>query len=240
MDRGMRQENPRFQVLFEDNHLLVLNKPAGLATMGVAAGTASLFELAKAYIKQKYHKPGNVYLGVVSRLDAVVSGAIVLARTSKAAARLAEQFRQATVLKTYWAIVSPPPVGESETWEDWLLKDERQKRMLVVDRRLRGAQRARLSFETRRRLIRHAWLEITLETGRKHQIRAQCAFHDCPIVGDYKYGSTLPFPNGIALLALSLFLSHPTRDEVLAFDEQLPRAWQLLAVEIGWDLNDPS
>jgi 23S rRNA pseudouridine1911/1915/1917 synthase len=233
----MASAKPRLQVLFEDNHLLVLNKPSGLATMGVAAGDDSLLERARQYIKQKYQKPGNVYLGVVSRLDRPVSGAIVFARTSKAASRLTEQFREAVVDKRYWAIVSPAPATNSGTWVDWLWKDERRKRMLVVERQ-QDAQQARLGYVVRRRdRQRYAWLEILLETGRKHQIRAQCAYHGCPVVGDRRYGSKLTFPAGIALHARSLGLRHPTRNERLIFEAPLPEAWKKLAAEVGCDFE---
>src|SRR3954469_12721236 len=114
-------------VLYEDNHLLVVNKPAGLPTQGVAAGEDSLVVRAKVYLKQKYNKPGNAYVGVVSRLDALVTGVVVLARTSKAAARLSEQFREAEVVKTYWAVVERVPKASDATLIDWLAKDERQR-----------------------------------------------------------------------------------------------------------------
>ena len=117
------------QVIYEDNHLLVVNKPALLATMGVSTGETSLVSLAKAYLKQKYQKPGNVYLGVVSRLDSFVSGVTVLARTSKAAARLNEQFRNATVEKIYWAIVPNSLPSERGILKNWLVKDDRQRRL---------------------------------------------------------------------------------------------------------------
>jgi 23S rRNA pseudouridine1911/1915/1917 synthase len=231
---------PQFQVLFEDNHLLVLNKPAGLATMGVAAGDSSLLTQAKQYIKQKYRKPGNVYVGVVSRLDAPASGVIVFARTSKAAARLTEQFRAGTVEKTYWALVSPPPTAAHGAWADWLQKDERQQRMLVVREATKkgAAKLARLTYDSRWRATNYALLVISLDTGRKHQIRVQCAHHGCPVVGDRKYGSRTSFSSGIALHARRLVLSHPTRDERLTFDAPLPTAWQELAAQIGWDLQD--
>src|SRR5262245_26334261 len=123
---------PGLDVLYEDNHLLVVNKPAGLPTQGAAAGEDSLVVRAKEYLKQKYAKPGNVYVGVVSRLDALVTGVVVLARTSKAAARLSEQFRDDEVAKTYWAVVEGTPKQPNMELTNWLFKDERQRKMVVV------------------------------------------------------------------------------------------------------------
>lgn len=224
------------QVLFEDNHLLVVSKPAGLATMGVAEGEASLLDESRRYIKEKYQKPGNVYLGVVSRLDAAATGVLVFARTSKAAARLSGQFRDGEVDKKYWAIVSPPPSPVSDRWLDFLIKDERQKRMVVAAGGRPGAQQARLRYWLRTRTHHLALLQIQLETGRKHQIRVQCAAHGSPIAGDRKYGSRLRFPHGIALHAHSLSFTHPTRSERLEFQAPLPQSWHLFAENAGLEL----
>src|SRR5688572_26627419 len=139
---------PPLEVLYEDNHLLVVNKPAGLPTQGVAEGTASLLTRAKSYLKTKYKKPGNVYLGIVSRLDSTVSGVLVLARTSKAADRLTKQFHSGQVEKIYWALVErPPPPPEGEL-SHWVLKNDRERRMVVMPPRSKGAQHARLSYRT--------------------------------------------------------------------------------------------
>ena len=211
-------------VLYEDNHLLVLNKPAGIATQGAAEGRPSLLALAKEYIKAKYRKPGNVYLGTVSRLDVAVSGAVVFARTSKAAARLSEQFRRHAVQKVYWAIVTGNPAA-SATCDDWLLKDEPRQRMQIADSQAAGAQNARLAY---RRLQRHprGWLlEVMLETGRKHQIRVQLAARGLPILGDRKYGSRKPWSAGIALHGRMLQLSHPTRGEIMTFLAEPPHGF---------------
>jgi 23S rRNA pseudouridine1911/1915/1917 synthase len=218
--------------LYEDNHLLVVNKPAGLATIGVGEDEPSLAKLAKAYIKRRYHKPGNVYLGVMSRLDAVVSGVVVLARTSKAAARCTEQFRSRGVSKTYWAIVAgrvEPAAGECL---DWLAKDESRGRMAIVDSGTPGAQEARLNYRLLQSLARGSLLEVELLTGRKHQIRVQLAARSLPIIGDKKYGSQEHFAAGIALHARQLAVRHPIRDEVLTFLAPLPRSWS------SWGVND--
>ncbi|HUY35972.1 MAG TPA: RluA family pseudouridine synthase [Pirellulales bacterium] len=185
------------EILYEDNHLLAVVKPVGLATMGVAEGTPSLLAVAKEYVKRRYHKPGNVYLGAMSRLDAPVSGVVLFARTSKAAARLTEQFRARTVEKIYWAVVTgePPPAGRCV---DWLAKDERHRRMRIAEAGEAGAQEARLGFRRLARLT-HGWLlEVVLETGRKHQIRVQLSRRGWPVLGDRKYGSRGTFPVGWA------------------------------------------
>lgn len=220
------------EVLYEDNHLLVLLKPAGLPTMGVEDDRPSLLAEARQYVKQRYHKPGNVYLGAMSRLDAPVSGAILFARTSKAAARLAEQFRNRDVEKEYWAIVTgsePPPSGELR---DWVTKDERHRSMNRVAEGTPGAQECRLSFR-RRAALRQGWLlEVALETGRKHQIRVQLAARGFPVVGDRKYGSREPFAHGIALHARRLAFCHPTRGIRMEFVAPLPPCWK------AWGVRD--
>src|SRR5438270_3246413 len=205
---------PPLVVLYEDNHLLVVNKPAGLATEGVAEGTASVATEAKDYLKRKYKKPGNVYVGVVSRLDSTVSGVLVLARTSKAADRLTQQFRSGTVEKTYWALVEQAPSPQAGELSHWVLKSDRDRRMNAVPPRTRGAQHARLSYRTLGKKTRGTLVEIQLHTGRKHQIRLQLAEIDCPILGDRKYGSRKPFAeNSIALCCVRLVIEHPTTKE---------------------------
>lgn len=213
---------PPLPVLYEDNHLLVVNKPAGLPTQGVVEGVASVVTAAKAYLKQKYKKPGNVYLGVVSRLDSSVSGVLVLARTSKAAARLNEQFRERTARKLYWAIVESPPDPASGELVDWVKKDEKKQRMGVVSRHTIGAQRAKLAYKIVQSKTGGCLVEVELETGRKHQIRLQLAAAGCPILGDRKYGSRIPFPGGIALHARELTIEHPTTKQAMRFESPLP------------------
>jgi 23S rRNA pseudouridine1911/1915/1917 synthase len=238
---------PPFPVLFEDNHLLAIVKPPGIATMGVSAGRRSVLDLARQYIKIKFNKPGNVYLGVVSRLDSPVSGVLLLARTSKAAARLSEQFRAQAVEKTYWAVVEgriQPPAGE---WIDWLEHDEDNRRMATVPRATRRAKEARLEYRTlstvapvssapgRSGLVSSApgrsglaLIQVALRTGRKHQIRVQLAHRGHAIVGDRKYGSRVAFSAGIALHARRLVLDHPVRRVRLDLVAPLPRAWRKL------------
>jgi len=217
---------PQLSILFEDNHLLAVLKPAGVPTMGVEAGRASLVKLAKDYLKQEYDKPGNVYLGVVSRLDSMVSGVILFARTSKAAARLTEQFRCGDVKKTYWALIEGRPEPMDSVCVDWLWKDDRQRRMVVCAPEQRGSKKARLRYRTLRVLPHATLLEVLLETGRKHQIRVQLAQRGHPVLGDRKYGATTGFLHGLALHARRLELEHPVRKMPLRIEAPLPAAWR--------------
>lgn len=220
-------------ILFEDNHLLVVNKPAGLATMGALEGEPSLVEWARADLKRRYHKPGNVYIGVVQRLDAWASGVLVLAKTSKAAARLTAQFAARETSKIYWCVVEGSIEIPSGTWHDYLAKDDAARRVRTVAKSATGAQAAELRYHVHDRSAdrRSSWLEIELLTGRKHQIRVQCASRGHPIVGDQKYGAESPFvPETIALHSRSLTLEHPTRGEPQTFDAPLPAAWRKLPI----------
>ena len=218
------------RILYEDNHLLAVFKPAGVATMGVQPGEPSLIQQAKQYLKQKYHKPGNVYLGVVSRLDALVSGVIIFARTSKAAARLTEQFKARAVEKTYWAVIEGTGLPAAGTFDDWLLKDEAAQRMRAVKAGTSGAQAARLSFRRLRELPDATLVEVQLETGRKHQIRVQFAARGHAILGDKKYGGRRAFPGGIALHARQLCLSHPITKEAVDLVAPLGELWKKLGI----------
>lgn len=213
------------EVLFEDNHLLVLNKPVGLATMGGVAGRTSLVDLAKDYLREKYQKPGNVYLGVVSRLDLPVSGVIVFARTSKAAARLNRQFLERTVEKRYWLWIPSGQLPATGTWQDWIGPDERLGRMQVRATPFPGGRPAELSYVRMEQRGSVSLVEAYPRTGRKHQIRAQFAARGCPIVGDRRYGSQVRFPSGIGLHARSLRICHPTRAESMLFVAAPPPAW---------------
>jgi 23S rRNA pseudouridine1911/1915/1917 synthase len=223
--------NPQpLQILYEDNHLLVVTKPAGLPTMGTPGDRATLLTVAKEYIKQKYAKPGNVYLGVVSRLDAPVTGVVVFARTSKAAARLTEQFRARSVDKRYWVLVEgvvDPPTG---TLVNWISEDERHRRMHLVGATIPGGKEARLSYRRLSLVSGGSLLEVVLETGRKHQIRLQLSGQGHPVVGDIKYGSHRRFAEGIALHAGWLAFDHPTTGQRLEFNAPLPKAWRSLGI----------
>jgi 23S rRNA pseudouridine1911/1915/1917 synthase len=213
------------EVLYEDNHLLIVNKPARLITQGANPGDESLIQVAKEYIKHKYQKPGNVYLGVMSRLDSLVSGVVVLARTSKAAARLTEQFRERSVKKTYLAIVSGSPNPPQGTWTDWLAKDDRAAKMVIVSTQHPEATEAVMHYRVWDRIALGTVLEVELETGRKHQIRVQCARYVGAVLGDAKYGSDATFPVGIALHARRLSLTHPTTGVEITCTAPLPGYW---------------
>ena len=222
------------EIVYEDNHLLVVNKPVGWIVQGAQVGQDSLLERAKSYIKHKYNKPGSVYLGVVSRLDGPVSGLVPLARTSKAASRLSEQIRERTVKKVYWAVVTGEPAKTSERIENWLVRQESDIVTRVVDRNTPQAQQAILEYRILGKSNQsfslnatsgQSWLEIELITGRKHQIRAQLEAIGCPIIGDEKYGSRVRFPNGIALHCRRLVFQHPTRDELIDLKAATPSSW---------------
>ena len=217
------------KVIFEDNHLLVVDKPPLLATMGAAEGEDSLYLQAQTYIKKKYNKPGNVYVGVVSRIDAFVSGVIVLARTSKAASRLSDQFRRGVVEKRYLAIIPDHLNSDRGSLEDFLVKNESRHRMEVVPdaNHLPKPKLARLSYSTKGICKGLRLIEIELETGRKHQIRVQLENAGCPIIGDRKYGSKKPFHKGIALHCHRLSFEHPTKKVVQSFESEPPSWWNL-------------
>ncbi len=222
---------PELTILYEDNHLLVVDKPAGLATVGVSPMENSLAKVAKEYIKQKYRKPGNVFVGVVSRLDSMVSGVIVLARTSKAAARLSEQFRTGEVAKRYWAIVEGRVEPDESTLIDHLIKDDAARRMRVTTS---GGQRAELRYRELSRFQNQTLLEVELKTGRKHQIRTQLSSRGWSIVGDRKYGSRQPFATGIGLHCVALKFTHPTRKTAMAFRCCPPAYWKLAQFKVDF------
>lgn len=217
-------------ILFEDNHCLAINKPAGLLSQGDSTGDPSLLDLARDYLRVTYAKPGNVYVGLVHRLDRPTSGVVLLARTSKGAARLSEQFRDGSVEKTYLAVVEgdwPDDLGE---WEDWLLKDEATNVVSTVPPGRPGAQRARVAYRVVDRRAGRITLELRPTTGRGHQLRVQLASRGLPIVGDRKYGavSKLTALDGrprIALHARELRFKHPTRPDFLAIEASLPADW---------------
>jgi 23S rRNA pseudouridine1911/1915/1917 synthase len=220
---------PPLDVLYEDNHLLAVVKPAGLATMGTPGGTPSLIEVAREYVRLKYAKPGNVYLGVMSRLDAPVTGVVLLARTSKAASRLTEQFRSHAVQKVYWAMVDGrirPPAAECV---DWIRHDDRHRRVRIAQPGQPGAKEARLGYRTLKTVRGDSLLEVEPVTGRKHQIRIQLARRGHPILGDRKYGSRRRWPSGIALHAKRLVVAHPVSGEPIALEAPLPPSWQGVA-----------
>src|SRR5262245_3659601 len=217
---------PPLEILFEDNHCLAIAKPSGWVSAHFQGGAETLDRVVKKYLKEKHQKPGKVFLGVVHRLDKAVSGVLLFARTSKAAARLAEQFREGAVEKVYWAVVEgelPQPAG---TLEDWLRKDQTAGRVEVVRPDAPGAKRALVHYHRKAEHGGLCWLELRPQTGRTHQLRVQLAHRRRPVVGDHKYGSEQLFPAGIALHARSLTFLHPTRHEPVTLTAELPRPWR--------------
>ena len=199
------------RLLYEDNHCVAVFKPAGLLTMGDRTGDVSLVDLVRDDLRNRYRKPGNVFVGVVHRLDRPVAGVVLFARTSKAAARLAEQFRTGRVRKVYQAVVEGRVATAEGTLVDRLVKDRQTN---IVRRATKPSPKTRESLLTFRRLKTFrdtTLLEIEPRTGRSHQIRVQLAAAGHPVVGDRKYGSKRPFPEGIALRAVRLVFDHPIR-----------------------------
>jgi 23S rRNA pseudouridine1911/1915/1917 synthase len=214
-------------VLYEDNHLLVVNKPSGIATMGAESGP-TIHSMAADYLKRTYNKPGKAFVGIMSRLDSMTSGVLVLARTSKAASRLSEQFaaKREGVSKIYLAVVSPSVDSDKDNWTDWVRKDDSAKRMRVVDSSAKDAKQARLQFCTLGTGSDHSLVAVQLLTGRKHQIRVQFADRGHPVIGDRKYGSLRPFSAGVALHSWRLQIVHPTRREPMWFTAGPPPSWK--------------
>ena len=215
------------QIIYEDNHLVVVDKPPLLATMGVDADEPSLVKWTKQWLKEKYQKPGNVYLGVVSRLDAFTSGILVLAKTSKAAARLTKQFQTRVPKKTYTAILESRPAQAKGRLTDWLIKDDALRRMVTCEPDHPGARKAELTYKTLGLDRDRALVQVCLLTGRKHQIRVQFASRGMPILGDRKYAGEQSFPRGIALHSTSLVFQHPVRPEEMSFRVEPPKYWKL-------------
>jgi 23S rRNA pseudouridine1911/1915/1917 synthase len=217
---------PPLEILYEDNHCLAIFKPSGAVSAHFQGQEETLDRAVKAYLKERYQKPGNVVLGVVHRLDRPVSGVLLFARTSKAAARLSEQFREGTVEKTYWAVVEGDLDKAAGSLEDWLLRDKTAGRVEVVEPRTRGARQALLHFQRRGGHGGLTWLEVRPQTGRTHQLRVQLAHHGFPIYGDARYGSVHTFGRAIALHARSLTFLHPVRYEPITLTAEVPRGWR--------------
>jgi 23S rRNA pseudouridine1911/1915/1917 synthase len=217
---------PELDILFEDNHCIAVFKPAGVLTTHYEGKEETLDRAVKHYLKERYQKPGNVFLGVVHRLDRVVSGLVLFARTSKSAARLAQQFREGNVEKIYWAVVEGEVEQTAGSLEDWLHRNNDHGRVEVVEPRTAGSRQALLHFQRKAHYKGLTWLELRPQTGRKHQLRVQLAHHDHPIYGDAKYGSIHTFGKAIGLHARSLTFLHPIRYEPITLTADLPRTWR--------------
>lgn len=217
------------QVVYEDNHIIIVNKESGEIVQGDKTGDIPLSETVKAYIKEKYAKPGAVFLGVVHRLDRPVSGLVVFARTSKALSRLNDMFRNGEVHKTYWAIVQQRPEHEEGTLENWLIRNEKQNKSYAYQREVPNSKKAILKYRMIGQSERYYLLEVNLLTGRHHQIRCQLAAMGCPIKGDLKYGAKRSNPDGsISLLAHRVEFIHPVSKQHIVVESPIPEdnLWQ--------------
>lgn len=211
------------KVIYEDNHIIIVYKEAGEIVQGDKTGDEPLSEMVKEYVKEKYHKPGNVFLGVVHRLDRPVAGLVVFARTSKALSRLNDMFRKGEVHKTYWAITREAPRQPEALLEHWLVRNEKQNKSYAYDHEVAGSKLARLSYKVIARSQNYTLLEVRLLTGRHHQIRCQLTHIGCPIRGDLKYGARRSNPDGsISLLAHHIEFVHPVSRQTLSFSSPLP------------------
>ncbi|MBR4920474.1 MAG: RNA pseudouridine synthase [Prevotella sp.] len=217
------------KVVYEDNHIIIVYKESGEIVQGDKTGDTPLSELVKAYIKEKYAKPGLVFLGVVHRLDRPVSGLVMFARTSKALGRLNNMFRDGEVHKTYWAVVQNKPEEEEGTLEHWLVRNEEKNKSFAYSREVPRSKKAILKYRLIGQSERYYLLEVNLLTGRHHQIRCQLAAMGCPIKGDLKYGAKRSNPDGsISLLAHRLDFIHPVSKEHIVVESPLPQdnLWQ--------------
>ena len=211
------------QVLYEDNHIIVVYKESGEIVQGDKTGDKPLSETIKAWIKEKYAKPGNVFLGVVHRLDRPVSGLVVFAKTSKALSRLNDMFRKGEVKKTYWAMVQTPPAEPEGTLTNWLVRNEKQNKSYAYDHEVPNAKKAILKYKTVGQTEHYTLLDVNLLTGRHHQIRCQLSAIGCPIKGDLKYGARRSNPDGsISLLSRTVEFIHPVSKENISVVSPLP------------------
>ena len=224
------------QPIYEDNHIIVVAKQAGEIVQADKTGDRTLADDVKDYIKERYAKPGAVFLGIPHRLDRPVSGLCVLARTSKALARLNEMFRTGMVRKTYWAIVKDLPPEPEGTLTHWLVRNEKQNKSFAYDHERPGAKRAVLDYRLIGHSQRYHLPEVQLHTGRHHQIRCQLARMGCPIVGDLKYGAPRSNPDGsICLHARRVAFEHPVSHQPIDVEAPLPALpiWQAFGEESG-------
>ena len=219
----MHSTKDNLEVLFEDNHLLIVNKKSGDIVQGDKTGDKPLSDVVKEYIKEKYNKPGEVFLGVVHRLDRPTSGVIIFARTSKALERLNKMLRERTISKTYWAVVKNTPLKEKDSLIHFLKKNPKNNKSTVFTKETDASKKAILHYSVIKKLDNYSLLEIDLETGRHHQIRAQLAYIGSPIKGDLKYGASRSNKDGsIHLHARKILFTHPVSKENILFLAPIP------------------
>jgi 23S rRNA pseudouridine1911/1915/1917 synthase len=219
----MHSHKDNLQVLYEDNHLIIVNKRAGDIVQGDKTQDKPLSEVVKEYIKEQYNKPGNVFLGVVHRLDRPTSGVIIFARTSKALERLNRMLREKKIQKTYWAVVKQTPQKEKGTLINFLKKNPKNNKSTVFQKEVQGSKQAILHYSVRKKLDNYTLLEIDLETGRHHQIRAQLSSIGSPIKGDLKYGAHRSNKDGsIHLHARTIQFTHPVSKENIEISAPVP------------------
>jgi 23S rRNA pseudouridine1911/1915/1917 synthase len=224
------------RILYEDNHMIVINKLPSEIVQGDKTGDAPMSDLVKAYIAIKYKKPGNVFLGVVHRIDRPVSGAVIFARTSKSLARLNAMLQKRELQKRYWAVVKNPPPSESDVLVHWLQKNEKQNKSYAVPESAPESKRAELKYQHLCRSNDYNLLEVELITGRHHQVRAQLAAAGCPIKGDLKYGAERSNPDGsINLHARKLEFTHPVSGELITIIAPVPedKLWKFFESEVS-------
>lgn len=216
-------------ILYEDNHIIAVNKTCNEIVQGDKTGDTPLSEIVKAYIKEKYNKPGEVFLGVTHRLDRPTSGVVLFARTSKALTRLNEMFKShEQIRKTYWAIVQGCPKQPEGRLENWLVKNEAQNKSYIAKPGAKEAKLAILTYRTLERGDYYSLLEVNLETGRHHQIRCQLAAIGCPIKGDLKYGAKRSNPDGgICLHARQIAFVHPVSKQPVCITAPVPEGFPL-------------
>ena len=217
------------KVLYEDNHIIVINKAAGEIVQGDKTGDESLCDTMKAYIKEKYAKPGNVFIGLPHRLDRPVSGIVVFAKTSKALERLNRMFSEGSVKKIYWALTKGIPQPAEAELESWILRNEKMNKSFSYPKEVKGSKRAILHYRLAAASQNYNLIEVELKTGRHHQIRCQLSSIGCPIKGDLKYGAQRSNPDGsISLHARYIEFIHPVSKELIAITAPLPgdRLWQ--------------
>ena len=217
------------KVLYEDNHIIVINKAAGEIVQGDKTGDKSLCDTMKAYIKEKYAKPGNVFIGLPHRLDRPVSGIVVFAKTSKALERLNRMFSEGSVKKIYWALTKGIPNPAEAELESWILRNEKMNKSFSYPKEIKGSKRAILHYRLAAASQNYNLIEVELKTGRHHQIRCQLSSIGCPIKGDLKYGAQRSNPDGsISLHARYIEFVHPVSKQLIAITAPLPddRLWQ--------------